>query len=124
MYLQLLGDVLGNVVLVAFLGTLVAKLNDAIIGPLYELAYHLLNVSEEKRQVWNQTRFLWAIAMGELLCLRAKIGFLPAILPAPDTYVVCGLLVGAGAGIVWDLVLDKPPMPAVPDGAAEQFIPY
>ena len=110
-YKVLLPEVMANVVLIAFMATLVAKLNEAVFGRLYTMLFKMFSVSEEAQERWRLTLFLWAIALGELLCIRAKIGFMTTILPTPDAYVLCGLMVGCGAGLIWDLVLDP-----VPDG--------
>jgi hypothetical protein len=118
-YKELLPEIFGNIVLIAFVATLVAKLNEAVFGRIYEALFSAFHVSEDAQGHWRKTLFVWAIVLGEAICLRAKIGFMPTLLPTPDTYILCGLLVGCGAGLVWDLLLDP-----TPDGPVALSEPY
>ncbi len=102
-------DLVQNAVVLGLLAATVAKLNEATIGRLYDAIYSLIGVSEVWQTRVNGTRFLWALVLGVLLCVRAHIPFMGDILPSPDSYVIAGLVVGSGAGLIWDLVLDKVP---------------
>ena len=119
-YKELLPEVFANIVLIAFLATLVAKLNEAVFGRIYEMLFKAFNVSVAAQERWRLTLFLWAIALGEAICLRAKIGFMTTLLPEPDTFILCGLLVGCGAGLAWDLWLD--PIPEIPTAPKEPYV--
>lgn len=102
-------DLVQNAVVLGLLAAMIAKINEATIGRLYDALYALIGVSEVWQGRINSTRFLWALALGILLCVRAQVPFMGDILPSPDSYVVAGLVVGSGAGLIWDLVLDKVP---------------
>lgn len=102
-------DLVQNAVILGLLAAMIAKINEATIGRVYDALYALIGVSDAWQSRINSTRFLWAVILGVLLCVRSRIPFMGDILPAPDSYVVAGLVVGSGAGLIWDLVLDKVP---------------
>ena len=120
-YRVLLPEVMANVVLIAFLGALVAKLNEAVFGRIYSMLFAMFNVSPEAQERWRMSLFLWAIALGVALCMYANIGFMTSIVPAPGANVLAGLLVGCGAGFLWDVVLDPVPDGAVPLDEPEPY---
>lgn len=102
-------DLVQNAVVLGLLAAMIAKINEATIGRVYDALYALIGVSDAWQARINGTRFLWALVLGVLLCVRARIPFMADVLPAPDSYVIAGLVVGSGAGLIWDLVLDKAP---------------
>lgn len=93
-------EILSNVTVLAFLAVTLSKVIENTIGKLYE------NIPVLKNYRW--TIIFWSILAGILLCLRAEIGILPA-LPPPDNYLLAGVMVGCGAGLFWDIVLDPGP---------------
>lgn len=107
-------DLVQNAVVLGLLAATIAKINEATIGRLYDAIYAMTGASDALQARINGTRFLWALVMGVVLCIRAHIPFMGDVLPAPDSYVLAGLVVGSGAGLIWDLVLDKVPSVEVP----------
>ena len=103
-------DLIPNVLILGLLALAVAKINEAVVGQLYAAAYSLFSVSAEWQERINTTRFLWALGLGVLLCVQAHIPFMGEQIPAPLSHVIAGLIVGSGAGVVWDLVLDPVPV--------------
>lgn len=102
-------DLIPNVLILGLLALAVAKINEAVVGQLYAAAYALFNVPYAWQERINTTRFLWALALGLVLCTQAHIPFMGEQIPAPLSYILAGLIVGAGAGVVWDLALDPVP---------------
>ena len=103
-------DLVQNVVVLGLLALAVAKVNEAVVGRLYDALFTLFAVPEDWQSRIRSTLFLWAEAMGVTLCVRASIPFMGDVLKAPDSYILAGVIVGAGAGVIWDVVLDKAPI--------------
>lgn len=101
------GDIIGNVVALGLLATTIAKVTEAVFGRLYDAVLALVGASPEVQEHVRSTLFLWSVGLGIVLCVRARMGFMPGLLAEPDTYVIAGLVCGAGAGLIWDLALDR-----------------
>lgn len=93
-------EILSNVTVLAFLAVALAKIVENTITKVYD------NIPALAQQKW--TIVFWSVALGILVCLRAQIGILPN-LPPPDNYILAGTLVGCGASVFWDVILDKGP---------------
>lgn len=102
-------DLIPNVLVLGLLALVIAKLNEAVVGQLYDAIYAMFAVSDELQARINRTRFIWALALGVTLCVVSRIPFLFEYIAEPYTYVIAGLIVGGGAGVIWDVVLDKVP---------------
>ena len=80
-----------------------------VVGQLYDAVYAVFAVSDALQARINRTRFIWALALGVTLCVVSRIPFLFEYIAEPYTYVIAGLIVGGGAGVIWDVALDKVP---------------
>lgn len=105
-------DLIPNVLVLGLLALVIAKINEAVVGQVYDALYALFAVSDDWQGRINRTRFVWAVALGLVLCIVSRIPFLPEYIAEPYTYVIAGLVVGSGAGVIWDVALDTVPRDA------------
>lgn len=91
-------NVIENAVVLAFLAVALAKIVENTIGRIYD------NIPWLRPHRW--TIVFWSVAFGIALCWRARIGILGE-LAVPDTYILAGVIVGCGASVFWDIVLDS-----------------